>query len=88
MGADRSRVGLGLEGPCGCAGMVSEAGLGGSRVFQTRWVGEEHRGGGVEWRGMLVHQEQSGQISCRVWAVRSFHRKEIDDYYLPQSVWM
>lgn len=66
----------------------SEAGLGGSKgpPDTVGWRGAHGWWSG--WRGMLVHQEQSGQISCRVWAVSSFHRKEIDDYYLPQSVWM
>ena len=59
----------------------------GARVLQTLWAGEKRMGGGVKWRGMLVHQEQNGQICCRMWAVDGFfHRKERDDYYLPECM--
>ena len=61
-----------------CWNGVIRGRAGGPRVLQTLWVGAEQVGGGVKWRGMLVHQEQNGQIRC-VWAISGFlHRQKRD----------
>ena len=62
-GADRSRAGLGLEGRCGCVGMVSsEAGLGGQGPPDTEgWRGVERHAcpPRAEWADML------SSVGCR-----------------------
>ena len=67
-----------------CWNGVIRGRAGGPRVLQTLWVGAEQVGGGVKWRGMLVHQEQNGQIVVCGLSVDFFtDRRETDDCHLP-----